>query len=150
MPDTASNDSIAPSSGEEGVGGGGDLRDILRARATVMRNNPTEPENRLWQALKGKQLQHWKFRRQQVIGQRIVDFYCPSAKLAVEVDGETHNPETDQARDARLFRERCVRVIRFANEDVMRNLDGVLMQLLEALHASNHPPTPSFSKEGEV
>lgn len=115
-----------------------------------MRNNPTEPEHRLWQALKGKQLERWKFRWQQVIGQRIVDFYCPSAKLAVEVDGETHNPDTDQARNARLFRERCVRVIRFANEDVMRNLDGVLMQLLEALNASNHPPTPSFSKEGEV
>lgn len=139
----------APSSPEEGVGGGGVSSDTLRHRARLMRNNPTEPERRLWHALKGRQMEGWKFRRQHVIGQRIVDFYCPAAKLAIEVDGDTHDPEYDRARDAWLGLNVELCTVRFTNQDVMKNLDGVLMHLHEVLVASNHPPTPSLSKEGE-
>lgn len=139
----------APSSQEEGVGGGGVSPETLRARAREMRNQPTEPEKRLWQALKGKQLHGTKFRRQHVIGRRIVDFYCPSASLAVEIDGDTHDPEMDRRADENLANRFGVRVVRFRNEDVMRNCDGALIALGEALRQSNHPPTPSLSKEGE-
>ncbi len=141
-------DQKAPSSLEEGVGGGGVSQETLKERAADMRNNPTWPEKRLWLALRGKQIDGFKFRRQQVIGNRIVDFYCPAAKLAVEVDGETHNAEADQRRDERLKSDFGVQVLRFRNRDVNRNLDGVLLRLLEELSASNHPPTPSLSKEG--
>lgn len=135
----------APSSLEEGVGGGGVSAETLKARAREMRNNPTEPEQRFWQALKSKQLEGFKFRRQPVIGRRIVDFFCPAAKLAVEIDGETHDPTTDQKRDERLLRETGNRVIRFRNEDVMRNLDGVLTERSVALARQTTPCPPRYS-----
>lgn len=82
---------IAPSSSEEGVGGGGVSADILKARARAMRNNPTEPEKRLWAALRDSRVAGFKFRRQAVIGSRIVDFFCPGRSLVIEVDGDTHD-----------------------------------------------------------
>ena len=121
----------------------------MRRRARALCNNPTEPEIRLWNALRGKQLEGYKFRRQAVLGQRIVDFYCPAARLVVEVDGDTHDPKTDALRDRKMQANFGVRVMRFTNGDVMQNLDGVLMRLVDALGASNHPPTPSLSKERE-
>jgi very-short-patch-repair endonuclease len=140
----------APSSSEEGVGGGGVSPETLRQRSRAMRNNPTEPEKRLWQALKGSQVEGLKFRRQSVVGHRIVDFYCRARKLAVEVDGATHDREEDAVRDARLLADRGIATLRFTNEDVMRNLDGVLTAIGEALRQPNHPPTPSLAKEGEI
>lgn len=109
------------------------LAEALARRARELRNNATEPERQLWNALKGMRLEGFKFRRQVVIGRRIVDFYCPAAKIAVEVDGETHNPETDRRRDEVMLERFGVRVMRFRNEDVMRNLDGVLGALLGEL-----------------
>jgi len=149
----------APSSSEEGAGGDGVTRDVLLRRAREMRNNPTEPEKRLWQALRGKQLFGHKFCRQEVIGFRIVDFFCPTKGLAVELDGDTHQREIDLARDARILRELGFRVVRFTNEEVMQNLDGVLTALAIALdrqpkrwpgRREHHPPTPSSEEEGEM
>ena len=114
---------------------GGVSPQSLARRACELRNNPTEPERRLWNALRAKQLEGYKFRRQDVIGRRIVDFYCPAAKLAVEVDGDTHDPCADQARDGIMLEHFGVRVLRFRNEDVMRNLEGVLAALLIKLRA---------------
>lgn len=132
----------APSSLEEGVGGGGVSIETLKARAREMRNIPTEPENRLWQALKNSQLAGHKFRRQHVIGRRIVDFYCPAAKLALEVDGDTHDPMRDGLRDEQMLREHGVGVVRFRNADVMRNLDGVLAKISMALARQTTPCPP--------
>ncbi len=132
----------APSSPEEGVGGGGHEQHWLRARAREMRNNPTEPEKKLWRALQGRQLGQLKFRRQAVKSGRILDFYCPFAKLAVEVDGETHDRTADLERDARLQLAHGIRVLRFTNEEVMRNLDGVVMAILEAATQEEPPPDP--------
>jgi very-short-patch-repair endonuclease len=91
----------------------------------------------------------FKFRRQYVVGKRIVDFYCPEVKLAIEVDGDTHDAVRDARRDERLQREFGIQVIRFRNRDVTRNMDGVLLELSLKLDELNHPPTPSFVKEGE-
>src|SRR3546814_1264387 len=66
----------------------------LQSRARQMRNNPTEPEKRLWRRLSNGQLEGHKFRRQQVIGWHIADFVCSSAKLIVEVDGDTDRKST--------------------------------------------------------
>jgi very-short-patch-repair endonuclease len=131
------------------VGGGGLSIETLRHRAREMRNNPTEPERRLWNALKSSQLQGAKFRRQQLIGSRIVDFYCSAARLVVEVDGHTHDADSDHRKDAWLLHKHGIHTVRFTNDDVMRNLDGVLLRLAEALDRLKPPPDPLLGKEGE-
>jgi very-short-patch-repair endonuclease len=121
----------------------------LHARARAMRNNPTEPEKRLWRALSNGQLGA-KFRRQAAIPPYIADFLCPSAKLIVEVDGDTHDVPGDARRDARLARL-GYRVVRVTNADVMTNIDGVLAFILAALSKSSCPhPNPSPEGEGLV
>jgi very-short-patch-repair endonuclease len=98
-------------------------------RARELRRRMTPPEARLWVCLRGKRLAGLKFRRQHPIGPYVLDFYCPSAKLAVEVDGQSHeHPEriTHDARRTAWLRERGVRVIRLTAEDVRAHLDGVV------------------------
>ncbi|MCH4893756.1 DUF559 domain-containing protein [Sphingomonas sp. SFZ2018-12] len=120
----------------------------LNERARHMRNNPTEPEKRLWRNLSNRQLGGWKFRRQQVIGWFIADFVCPSAKLIVEVDGDTHDAEADAVRDAELG-HLGFRVLRVTNDDVMRNVEGVKVTILHALGRAESPhPNPSPEGEG--
>ena len=123
----------APSSSEEGVGGGGPTRELLLKRAAEMRRNPTEPERRLWMELRASRFHAHKFRRQVVLGRRIVDFFCPAKGLVIEIDGDTHEAERDRVRDARLRQDFGFEVVRFANPEVMKNLDGVLIALQIAL-----------------
>ncbi|QLC23473.1 endonuclease domain-containing protein [Parasphingopyxis sp. CP4] len=130
-------------------------RKTLLDRAAKMRREPTEPERRLWMELRGSRLLGHKFRRQAVMGNRIVDFFCPTKGLAVEIDGDTHDADRDAARDERLTRETGFRVVRFTNADVMRNMEGVLIALKAALHGQedrwtgeHHPLTPSSKEEG--
>jgi very-short-patch-repair endonuclease len=93
-----------------------------------MRRAMTTPERRLRAALRLDAL-GTKARRQVPLGPFIADFYIPAAKLVVEVDGVTHDgPAADAVRDDWLF-TRGVLVSRFANDDVMRNLDGVLSRI---------------------
>ena len=96
-----------------------------------MRRNPTEPEKRLWRRLSNSQLAGLKFRRQHIVheAQAIVDFFCPALGLAVEVDGDTHDPSADARRDARLARLGFT-TFRVSNLDVMQNMDGVLEAIL--------------------
>ena len=118
----------APSSSEEGVGGGGGQRQRLLKHAARMRSEPTEPERLLWLELKD--------RRQATIGNRIADFFCPEKGLVIEVDGHTHDREADVIRDAALEKSTGFRTIRFTNGDVMTNIEGVKMALLDALQTS--------------
>jgi very-short-patch-repair endonuclease len=121
----------------------------LQKRAREMRNNPTEPEKRLWRHLSNSQLGGLKFRRQEVIGRTIVDFACPSAKLVVEVDGDTHaDPERDRRRDAYLNGFGYT-VLHVTNPDVMGNTDGVLEVIARTLGIGDNPhPNPSPEGEG--
>jgi len=112
-----------------------------------MRNAPTEPEKRLWRHLSNRQLEGFKFRRQQAIGRYIADFVCPAARLIVEVDGDTHDEATDRVRDAALA-GLGYRVVRVTNRDVMGNMEGVLGGIAEALREAR-PPAPNPSPEGE-
>jgi len=123
-----------------------------------MRGNPTEPEKRLWHALRGKRFQGFKFRRQAVLGARIVDFFCPAKGLVIEVDGDSHDRVLDLKRDERMMESTGFAVVRFTNEDVMRNMEGVLIMLETALarqadrwpgRSLHHPPAPSSEEEGE-
>jgi very-short-patch-repair endonuclease len=99
---------------------------VLRARA--LRRDMTLPEGLLWQALR-KRPNGLKFRRQHPLGRCIVDFYCPSARLVIEVDGESHSmgdcPERDEMRDRWLERQ-GLRVLRIPAADVMGDLDSVV------------------------
>ncbi|MDX2006291.1 MAG: endonuclease domain-containing protein [Meiothermus sp.] len=101
--------------------------------ARGLRHNMTPAEKKLWYLLKEMPL---KFRRQRPIGMFIVDFYCPSAKLVVEVDGESHFTEHGKAYDAErsaYLERQGLRVIRFTNAEVMENLEGVHQRIEEAL-----------------
>ena len=119
-----------------------------RARARAMRNAPTEPEKRLWRHLSNRQLEGFKFRRQQAIGRYIADFVCPAARLIIEVDGDTHDEAADRVRDAALA-GLGYRVVRVANRDVMTNMEGVLGGIAEALREVERPhPNPSPEGEG--
>jgi len=131
-------------------------RATLLARAREMRRNPTEPEKRLWRHLSASQLNGHKFRRQAVIDYYIADFFCPLKKLIVEVDGDTHDIEADFKRDDRL-RNKGYRTVRFGNLDVMRNMEGVLLVLVDALketpdrwarRQASTTPNPSSEEEG--
>ncbi len=102
--------------------------------ARELRKNPTNSETRLWWHLRSKQLGGFRFRRQQAMGPYIVDFFCPEARLVVEVDGGQHawNEAEDAARTDWLER-RGYRVLRFWNNAVIENIDGVVLAILEAL-----------------
>jgi very-short-patch-repair endonuclease len=110
--------------------------------ARQLRSTPTDAEIRLWSRLRRKQLDGFRFRRQHPIGPYIVDFFCPEAKLVVEVDGGQHNAE--EAKDEKRtcwLEERGYRVIRFWNNDVLSNTDGVVLAVLEELRGC-YPPFP--------
>jgi very-short-patch-repair endonuclease len=106
---------------------------MSRDKAIELRQNATDAERRLWGALRDRRLQGFKFRRQHAIGKYIVDFACTRHRLIVEADGGQHdrNPY-DETRTAFLEREGW-RVLRFWNNDILTNTEGVLLTILEAL-----------------
>ncbi len=123
----------------------------LSERARHMRNNPTEPEKRLWRALSNGQASGHKFRRQAVIGRFIADFVCPQKGLIVEVDGDTHDEAKDRLRDD-IMAKFGFRVLRVSNHDVMANLAGVFDAIVIALAEASdcwERPHPNPSPEGE-
>lgn len=116
-------------------------RKYLKTYRRELRSNLTISEARLWKVLKGSQLDGRKFRRQHSIGNYIVDFYCPSEKLVIEVDGGYHNDEavqeSDRIRDL-FINEHSIRVLRVPNEAIRYQLDMVL----EAIRAEFTTLTP--------
>jgi very-short-patch-repair endonuclease len=116
----------------------------LRSRTVIarrLRRDATEAERLLWRALRESGTT-WKFRRQHPIGNRIADFACPPRKLVIELDGGQHAAQAaaDDARSATLA-EHGYRVIRFWNNDVIENIEGVVTAILQALEQP--PPHPS-------
>jgi len=94
-----------------------------------LRNNITKSEMILWKYLKGSQMNGWKFRRQQGIGNYIVDFYCPDLKIVVEVDGLTHSEEVvfekDEVRQEYL-ENLGLKVVRYNSQDIFYKINDVL------------------------
>ena len=117
-----------------------------------LRSNLTGQETRLWSRLRARQLQGLKFRRQHGIGPYIVDFYCPEQSLVIEVDGDSHADADqivkDQLRD-RYFQSLGLRVIRYINDDILKNLDGVLEDLAQRLSSGSTSPRPSLRRRGK-
>ena len=118
------------------------MRDqVLLERAKAMRKELTEPERRVWHALRAKRFDGANFRRQVVIDRAIADFACRKPKmLVVEVDGDTHaGRETYDAGRTKALEQLGYQVMRFTNEDVITNLEGVLVAIQERLGS---PPLP--------
>ena len=90
----------------------------------------------MWRVLRAKRLEGWKFRRQVKIDHYIVDFICFERRLIVEADGSQHAENAyDQVRDAYLAAQQF-RVLRFWNNDILANPDGILTAILAALEAA--------------
>ena len=125
------------------------MSDRLVYLSRLLRKNQTETEKKLWKYLKSKQLKGLKFRRQQPIGSYIVDFVCFENKLIIELDGSQHieDKEHDFKRDDWL-KSQGFAVIRFWNNEVMNNIEGVLAVILNS--SFNHPPLAPPIKGGEI
>lgn len=97
----------------------------------------TSAEAAMWLLVKGRQLDGFKFRRQFSVGPYVLDFYCPDARLCLELDGQPHftlsGDTHDTDRDAYLLREHGIRTLRFENRDVFQNTEGVLEVIRAAL-----------------
>jgi len=114
-----------------------------------MRREMTEPETRLWLQLRAERFAGVKFRRQKVIGPYIADFAANEPKLVIEVDGDTHDADSERDRiRTRFLESQGYRVQRYSNLEVMRNLEGVLMHLATVLDEMR-APLPTLSPEGE-
>lgn len=97
-----------------------------------LRKNQTEPEKKLWQYLRNKKLDGYKFFRQYGIGEYIADFYSAELKLVIEIDGESHftdeGIEYDKIRSD-FLNSIGIEVLRFTNEEVMNNIEGVIYKI---------------------
>jgi adenine-specific DNA-methyltransferase len=120
--------------------------DLIRARARALRKNPSDAERVLWRHLRFWQVGGYKFRRQQPLGKYIVDFACLEEKLIIELDGGQHVEQMkyDTERDARL-RAQGFSVLRFWNDEVLQDSDGVKPVILKALQ---NTPFLNFSPQG--
>ena len=123
------------------------------ARARRLRRDQTEAERVLWQHLRDRRLLGWKFRRQHRVGPYFADFACAEGHLIVELDGSQHLAQRrrDDAR-TRFLETRGFRVLRFWNDDVLRDTANVLHTIIAAL--APHPPSghllPATQGEGKA
>jgi len=112
----------------------------LKQYSRQLRKDMTDAERPLWSKIRRKQINNCQFYRQRVIGSYIVDFYCHSARLVIELDGGQHFTdeaiERDEVRD-RFLRNQGLKVLRFSDSEVFENTDGVLDKILEVLE---NPP----------
>jgi len=110
-----------------------------REKARELRRSLTDAERKLWHLLRSRQLSHLKFRRQVPLGPWIADFVSCEHKIVVEADGGQHvDSEHDKIRDIDLA-ERNFRVLRFCNNDILTNANGMLERILDAIRTSPSP-----------
>ncbi len=129
----------ASQASQEAPASRGGYSEVATDHARDMRKEPTDAENKLWHALKGKQLEGHKFRRQQPIGSYIVDFYSSEARLVIELDGGQHGEQQAYDEKRTTFLEaQGYRVLRFWNNEVLANVEGVLEVIAGALRTPPH------------
>lgn len=122
---------------------------LLVFLARQYRKNPTTAEKILWQALRNRQLDGYKFRRQHPYNAFILDFYCASAKLGIEIDGDIHLKADRIARDAerdKILTKCGIKVIRFNNHEVIESLDATLLKILDILRIRCPRTSPTRNK----
>ena len=116
-----------------------------------LRNSPTEAEHRLWQRLRGRQIEGCKFRRQHPYGDFILDFACLERGVVVELDGSQHGGASDRDATRTLALEAGgFTVLRYWNNEVFENIEGVLESIRRCLkgRATPSPPNPPLEGEG--
>src|SRR5262245_6909987 len=117
--------------------------------ATVLRKRATDTERILWRHLRNRNFAGYKFRPQHPFGCYVLDFYCPTAKLAIELDGGWHNYRPGQIRDRKssnVLADRRITVLRFWNHQVRCELDSVLRAIWFALEErALSQPSPQSS-----
>jgi very-short-patch-repair endonuclease len=108
------------------------MKGIIRQRALDLRRNSTDAERKLWHHLRAKRLSGLKFKRQEPIGNYIVDFVCHERKVIIELDGGQHAELAvrDMVRESWL-QSRGFRTLRIWNSDVFTNMDGVLQMIMD-------------------
>lgn len=112
----------------------------LQALARELRKNMTDAEKTLWSKLSRRQMVGFQFYRQRIIGDYIVDFYCPKSKLVIEIDGGQHysgKVETDDKKRDQTLNELGMTVLRFSNLEVLKELDVVLDHIYMNLRKDN-------------
>ncbi len=113
----------------EGQGGGSRVPERLKSIARQLRTNATSAERRLWNGVRRQQIGGFRFRRQVILEGFVADFACYAARLVIEVDGATHSTDAELARDASrsaALRAQGYCILRFANDEIFHNIDGVL------------------------
>jgi len=121
------------------------MKEPLLKFAKLMRRLPTDAEAVLWKHLRGGRLIKFKFKRQQPIGDFIVDFVCFERRLVIEVDGGQHQAETDATR-TQWLEAQGFKVLRFWNNEVLRSGEDVLESVIRALR--EFPSPQPLSREG--
>ncbi len=119
-----------------------------RLRARTLRREMTEAEKHIWKELRAHRFQAASFRRQVPIGAYIVDFLCLRARLVVEIDGGQHastRAQRDQVRDAWLRAQGFI-ILRFWNNDIFSNLEGVLERISDII--ARAPPSLTLPRKG--
>ena len=114
----------------------------MKQKARNLRKHSTDAEHLLWQRLRNRQIDGFKFRRQEILGRYIVDFLCAECRLIIEADGGQHM--TNEAYDAqrtRYLELSGYRVLRFWNHDILNETDAVLEQIY--MHLKQPSPRPS-------
>lgn len=136
-----------------GIKGGGTLvmSDKKTAIAKILRKKLTDSERILWRHLRAKQIEGYKFRRQESIGKCFVDFVCHEKRIVIEVDGSQHsiNKEIDKARD-KWLKEQGYNVLRFWNNEVLTNTEGVLEVIRSSLLSPSLNPSHQGREERRV
>ncbi len=120
----------------------------LKQYSRQLRENMTDAERNLWAKIRMKQLKGYQFYRQKPIGDYIVDFYCPKAKLVIEVDGSQHfsdeMTEDDKIRDE-YINSLGLKVLRFTNTDILTHIDGVVESIIKNME-DEIPLSPPLRK----
>ncbi len=115
----------------------------LKELARKLRNNGTRVEVMLWNRLKKKQVLGQDFHRQKPLGSYIADFYCPEARLVIEVDGRSHLNNGAVVRDREkdeYLKKRDLSVLRLRNEDVLNDIGNVLKRIESIIVSKIHTP----------
>jgi len=113
-------------------------RSSMKYRRQVLRRNMPKEEIVLWSRIRRKQIGGYKYRRQYSIGSYVLDFYCPVLKLAIEIDGKSHNSSDIKSYDQERQKEiegLGIAFLRFNNEEINNNLDGVLERIDEKIRS---------------
>jgi very-short-patch-repair endonuclease len=119
--------------------------EATKERRQELRKGQTDAERKLWDILRNKQMGGHKFFRQYGVGSYIVDFYCPLLKIVIEVDGGQHYSEEGIAYDRQreeFLKRAGIKVVRFNNLDVLRNMEGVFESIQKELPLNS--PNPSL------